>query len=57
MASSLGALFVAFAIVGTRIGAAFGFVAMPWTMVLAIAALVVAYLASAEVVKKLARAD
>ncbi len=56
VASSLGALLVSLAIVSTKLGAAFDFVAMPWTMVGAIAALVIAYLVSAELLKKFARA-
>jgi P-type Mg2+ transporter len=56
MASSLGALLVSLAIVSTKLGAAFDFVAMPWTMAGAIAALVIAYLVSAELLKKFARA-
>ncbi|HTQ83770.1 MAG TPA: magnesium-translocating P-type ATPase [Pseudolabrys sp.] len=56
VASSLGALLISFAIVSTRLGAAFDFTTMPWAMVGAIAVLVVAYLASAELLKKFARA-
>ena len=56
VASSLGALLVSFAIVSTKLGAAFDFKTMPWAMVGAIAALVLAYLASAELLKKFARA-
>ena len=56
VASSLGALLVAVAVVLSPLGAAFSFVAMPWTMVAAIAVLVVAYLASAEAVKRFAGA-
>jgi hypothetical protein len=47
---------VGFALVGTRLGAAFAFVPIPWTMVIAIAGLVAAYLASEEVAKKFASA-
>jgi Mg2+-importing ATPase len=56
VASSLGALLVACAVVASPLGAAFSFVAMPWPMVAAIAGLVVAYLASAEGVKRFAGA-
>jgi len=56
-ASSIGALLAAFAVVGTRLGGIFAFVPLPWTMVAAIAGLVVVYLVSAEVVKRYARAD
>ncbi len=54
-ASSLGALLAALVLVGSGLGAVFAFVPLP--MLVAIAGLVVAYLASAEVVKKFARAD
>ncbi len=54
VASSLGALLAAFAVVATPVGAAFGFTALPFGIVGAIAGLVVAYLVSAEVVKRFA---
>jgi len=56
VASSIGALALAFALVATPLGAGFGFVTIPWAMVAAIAVLVVAYLASAEAAKKFAGA-
>jgi Mg2+-importing ATPase len=56
VASSLGALAVALAVVASPLGAAFSFVAIPWPMVAAIAVLVVAYLTSAEAVKRFAGA-
>jgi Mg2+-importing ATPase len=56
VASSLAALAVALLMAATALGGVFAFVPMPLTMVAAIAGLVVAYLASAELVKKFARA-
>ena len=56
VATSLGALLLAFAVVASPLGAAFSFVAMPWPVVAAIAVLVVAYLASAEALKRFAGA-
>ncbi len=54
VASSLGALLVAVALVLSPLGTVFSFVAMPWPMIAAIAALIVAYLASAEALKRFA---
>ena len=54
VASSLGALALAFVIVMTPIGRGFGFVGLPPTLLLAISALVFVYLAAAEVIKTFA---
>jgi Mg2+-importing ATPase len=54
VASSLGALALAFATVATPLGRSFGFAGLPVTIIVAIAALVVAYLAAAEVTKAFA---
>jgi Mg2+-importing ATPase len=54
VASSLGALAVALAIVASPLGALFSFVSLPWPMIGAIAVLVVIYLASAEALKRYA---
>jgi len=53
-ASSIGGLALAVALIATPLRADLGFVAIPGAMVAAIAALVTAYLASAEAVKKIA---
>jgi Mg2+-importing ATPase len=50
--SSIGALVLAFVLVATPFGATFAFVPIPRAIVIAIAVLVVAYLASAEMAKK-----
>jgi len=52
--SSLGALAAAFAIVMTPLGAGFGFVGLPAGLAVAIAVMVIAYLAAAERIKALA---
>jgi Mg2+-importing ATPase len=54
VASSVVGLAVAVVLVATPLGAAFAFVAVPLPIVLAITALVVLYLASAEGMKRLA---
>ena len=54
VASSIGALAAAFAIVPSPLGTYFGFVGMPTTMLFAIAALVIVYLGAAEFTKRFA---
>jgi Mg2+-importing ATPase len=54
VASSLGGLALALALIATPLGAGFGFVAIPGALAAALAAIVVVYLASAEAVKKIA---
>jgi Mg2+-importing ATPase len=54
VASSLGALAVSFAIVATPWGMNLGFVHLPQTLLSAIAAVVIAYLVTAQVFKKFA---
>jgi Mg2+-importing ATPase len=56
VATSLGALAVAFAFVLTPLGSPLGFVALPINLWLVIAALVVGYLAAAELLKRFAMA-
>jgi Mg2+-importing ATPase len=54
VASSLGALVVAFAIVAMPIGAGFGFADLPTPLLFAITTVVIAYLVSADFTKTVA---
>jgi Mg2+-importing ATPase len=54
IASSFAALLAAFVIVGSPLGRPFGFTGIPLTLVAAIAGLVAAYLAAAELAKRFA---
>jgi len=54
VATSLGGLAVALTVALTPAGAVFGFVALPWPILAAIAGLVLGYLAAAELIKPLA---
>jgi len=55
VASSLGALAVACLVPLSPVGHVFGFVAVPWHLLLAIAGIVAVYLAAAEAIKNVAR--